>query len=553
MPPSTANYVQRAGRAGRRSGSAALVVTYANRRSHDLSIYSNPINAMAGNIRTPYVPFANERIDRRHAHSIVLSEFFRWYLENYNKTIRKAHEFFVPESDDVSAPAEILAKFLDNVPSEIRSSLRAVLPPEVAKEIGVDNDEWVATLLDLVNVAQTEIQNDIKELDEQRERFATDKKYRLADMTERIINNIKGRDILGYLGNKNILPKYGFPTDSVELRTAFTGDSAGANVELSRDLSQAIYEYAPDSTLVAGGKLWTARGLYKMPGRELERFEYHTCEKCNGYWQARINISSECPHCGTVATKPKRMSVVPIYGFTADRTVQKPGSRPPKRSWSGATYVRKLPDSGSTKYTLELANGECIVTAGPRGEMSIVADGPGGRGFVICNYCGAGASKMHHSFLSQHSNPMTGKDCNGPSESLDLSYNYQTDLCVLEFHSSGASKNYDAWLSLLYSVVESACEVLEIARSDIDGSLHPTGVNSWSIVLHDRVPGGAGNVLLIEKRINDVLKAALSRVTRCDCGDETSCYRCLRSYDNQRYHDRLSRGEALKLLEGMLR
>ena len=37
MPPSTANYVQRAGRAGRRAGAAALVVTYANRRSHDLT------------------------------------------------------------------------------------------------------------------------------------------------------------------------------------------------------------------------------------------------------------------------------------------------------------------------------------------------------------------------------------------------------------------------------------------------------------------------------------------------------------------------------------
>ncbi|WP_443987444.1 helicase-related protein, partial [Mycobacterium marinum] len=37
MPPKTANYVQRAGRAGRRAASAALVVTYANRSAHDLA------------------------------------------------------------------------------------------------------------------------------------------------------------------------------------------------------------------------------------------------------------------------------------------------------------------------------------------------------------------------------------------------------------------------------------------------------------------------------------------------------------------------------------
>ena len=42
MPPTTANYVQRAGRAGRRTESAALIVTYAQRRSHDLSRYQDP-------------------------------------------------------------------------------------------------------------------------------------------------------------------------------------------------------------------------------------------------------------------------------------------------------------------------------------------------------------------------------------------------------------------------------------------------------------------------------------------------------------------------------
>src|SRR5690606_25664140 len=42
MPPKTANYVQRAGRAGRRAASAALVVTYANRSAHDLAQYQDP-------------------------------------------------------------------------------------------------------------------------------------------------------------------------------------------------------------------------------------------------------------------------------------------------------------------------------------------------------------------------------------------------------------------------------------------------------------------------------------------------------------------------------
>ena len=48
MPPTTANYIQRAGRAGRRSDTAALVVTYAQRRSHDLSRYQAPEAMLRG-------------------------------------------------------------------------------------------------------------------------------------------------------------------------------------------------------------------------------------------------------------------------------------------------------------------------------------------------------------------------------------------------------------------------------------------------------------------------------------------------------------------------
>lgn len=63
MPPTTANYVQRA---GRRTDSATLVVTYAQRRSHDLSRFQDPVTMIAGEVR------AAVRAARRHAHSIQI-------------------------------------------------------------------------------------------------------------------------------------------------------------------------------------------------------------------------------------------------------------------------------------------------------------------------------------------------------------------------------------------------------------------------------------------------------------------------------------------------
>ena len=46
--------------------SAALVVTYAQRRSHDLTRFAEPEVMITGAVRAPYVPLTNERIDRRH-------------------------------------------------------------------------------------------------------------------------------------------------------------------------------------------------------------------------------------------------------------------------------------------------------------------------------------------------------------------------------------------------------------------------------------------------------------------------------------------------------
>ena len=97
MPPSTANYLQRAGRAGRRAGAAALVVTYAMRRSHDLTRFAEPEVMITGEVRAPYVPLTNARIDRRHAHSVAMAAFFRWLFETSGRIDRKAGEFFLAQ------------------------------------------------------------------------------------------------------------------------------------------------------------------------------------------------------------------------------------------------------------------------------------------------------------------------------------------------------------------------------------------------------------------------------------------------------------------------
>ncbi len=50
----------------------------------------------------------------------------------------------------------------------------------------------------------------------------------------------------------------------------------------------------------------------------------------------------------------------------------------------------------------------------------------------------------------------------------------------------------------------------------------------------------------------EVATAALKRVLQCSCGIDMSCYQCLRSYSDQRYHEELRREDAIRLLSELV-
>ena len=108
-------------------------------------------------------------------------------------------------------------------------------------------------------------------------------------------------------------------------------------------------------------------------------------------------------------------------------------------------------------------------------------------------------------------------------------------------------------LSLMYALLEGASESQGIRRSDIDGTLYyRSGGEAPSIILFDAVPGGAGHVENIKDHLQDAVREGYKKVKNCQCGEDTSCYNCLRNYSNQRFHDDLQRGYAIKTMEMLL-
>ena len=560
MPPSTANYIQRAGRAGRRSAAAALVLTYAQRRSHDLSRFQAPEVMIAGQLRAPYVPLGNARIDRRHAHSVALAAFFRHAKENWGQEYKSAGAFFLgggPSAKAGQPPCSRVQAFLTPVPDAVRETLEAVLPPGVHKEIGIDDGSWVRHLADHLEQVRAELAQDVAVFEERRTEAFAARRSEQAARFERSVNTVTRRSLIGFLANRNILPKYGFPVDTVDLRTAHCDSQVGARLELSRDLAVAIHEYAPGAELVAGGVLWKSGGVYRLPGRELISRCYVVCRECRHYREGGTDLEPACPACGRPADGPVREYLVPEFGFVAEHRTAKPAATPPSRSWSGDTHVVSLGDElAETRW--HSASGAVVwCRAGARGRLVSLSEGPNGGGYLICQWCGWGAANQRKTPKS-HTDPLRGKACTGPLRWRSLAHGYETDILQLRIDAPGQHSAYgdssDRRLSLLYALLEGATTGLEIARDDIGGAPHAAiGGHGGrdGLVLFDTVPGGAGSALRIGLNLDIVVRASHARLSACDCGPETSCYGCLRNRRNEHHHERLARGHALEALESL--
>jgi ATP-dependent helicase YprA (DUF1998 family) len=569
MPPTTANYIQRAGRAGRRAGAPALVLTYAQRRSHDLSRYASPETMLSGQVRAPYVPLGNPRIDRRHAHSVALAAFFRDAKDSTGQEWKTAGDFFLAgapgtgdqrtaaRSASPASPSQLVRGFLTPVPEDVDAALRAVLPKSVQQRIGLDSAAWVDHLDALLSQVRAELVHDVAMFEERRKDAFESRRSDVAARFERSINTITRRSLIGFLANRNILPKYGFPVDTVELRTAHCDSQVGARLELTRDLSVAIHEYAPGAELVAGGVLWRSAGIYRLPGRELITRRYTVCRGCQHYREGGDDLEPACTACGRPADGPVREYCVPEFGFVADPRTSRPGTAPPQRFWNGAVHVVSLgAELAETRWS-SAGGAAAWCHSGTRGRLVSLSEGPGGAGFLICDWCGWGGPN-HGRAPKSHLSPLRGKPCTGPLRWRSLAHTYETDILRVRLDAPGLRAAGDSgpgerarWHSVLYALLEGCAEGLEISRGDIDGVVHAGADGRSGLVLFDTVPGGAGSAARIASSLDVAVDFALRRVSACDCGPETSCYGCLRTPHNERYHEDLIRGAALAILESL--
>jgi hypothetical protein len=549
VPPSAANYVQRAGRAGRRTTATAFALTFAQRRSHDLTHFNDPISLVSGKIGTPHFKIANDKIVRRHVYATALSAFWK----HHRATFGRVKTFFFDKRG-----AEMVRTFLREEPDALQNSLKWIVPESMHHKLGIDDWAWLHDLLGddgTLTRAANQVKDDVQRLEKHRRDLIAAGKP--SDYVLRSINTIKRRYLISYLSSQNVIPKYGFPVDVVSLQLLHH-DLEARRLELDRDLRIALSEYAPSSQVVAGGKLWTSRYLKRLPDRSWPKFAYAVCDHCGCYQSVQEESGQTlapletCRACGhPLEGRNKGTFLVPEFGFSTNLPPKEPGERRPERTYTTRTYFSGEANAEEERH-LQLEKLELIAIPASDGSLAVI-NHAGYVGFKVCPFCGY-AKLINEDTPHPHKTPWRS-DCHGKLRRFQLGHEFKTDVLQLRFLGySNAEKGF--WLSLLYAILEGLSGALDIDRRDIDGCLYPyTGDPAQpALILFDDVPGGAGHVrraVQNDETLVRVLETSLRHLERCKCGGDkrdTSCYGCLRNYNNQFCHEDLKRGMVIDFL-----
>ena len=568
VPPSPSNYVQRAGRAGRGRNSAAFVMTYSKLSSHDFTYYANPENMISGNIGAPIFRLENEKIIRRHIFATALGYFFKRDQEAYDGDNRAA---FLLEGG-----YKRFKEMMNPIPEELDRLLKASIPEKMHASMGITNGRWVEDMIGSgdpeqgipAGAIESVYQSFHSELEELEKLAKQYHRNRDADMESRVNRQLRmtragrndemgRRSLIDFLVRNNILPKYGFPVDTVELHpygNAALGDEKD-QLQLSRDLQLAIAEYAPGSEIIADGKLYKSRYIRKSytkaAGTDWETGSYAncTCGQMN-FTKEFIAKGKECVSCRRmIPFKKWHPTIEPRRGFQAESDgTEVPLKRPERGMKTDDYYIGDQNHRLINRRKFEINGGKVILESTANDSLVVISSDQ----YRICPRCGYATDGE---WPDKHKNGR-GFFCEGKgreSKEYHLSHDFKTDVAKVTFIDSHAHEK-NLMFSVMFALLEGLSRAMGIERNDIKGCLYYTDTDHgmiYSLVLYDAVAGGAGNVRRMVtgdgKAFIDVIRAALEMLRSCKC--DTSCYNCLRNYYNQKIHDKLDRNAAIRFLE----
>jgi superfamily II DNA or RNA helicase len=574
VPPGTANYVQRAGRAGRREGVSPFVLTFCRNLPHDQYYYSNCMKLVRGEIKPPAIVLENEKILFRHFNAVILTDFLNEYKDAFStgsqvyiKDPLIYHLFESTECFNALLPRNLSNKKLSPANFLCQTWLPGKLDFYMVKlkEIFfIGNDAMRESFF--INTLNGYINSDF---------FISDQRYGLRDNIERryldtisyyeserdhydprlrdrkqkknfeyfdrLIDNTKKEQLIAHLSSRGFLPSYAFPNNVVPLK--ILSDEAGEKMlDLNRNLEYAISEYAPGAQIAANSRIYTSKALHKYPKQEFEICYYYHCSECNWFTRSldkkRINKDIQNHYSTTSIIHKKEpqkkgpyRALCPAWGFAVPRDLIGESIRTKtklhKSGYSSELFMDidsfkgeipktlKLPRKGSIH--IEYASGYDMYRVNP-GKIDNQNEY---NGFIICKNCG----RVFDERPGKHETPYGYKCDSIDTINAHLISTFDTDIVRITFKecahipsraNESVFKFKSFWRSALYAFMESISRILEIDRNDIDGLFVPI-LNqpiSTQLVFIDSVSGGAGHVARLVGKGNEDPQILINRIVK---------------------------------------
>ncbi|MDP1765569.1 MAG: DEAD/DEAH box helicase [Methylotenera sp.] len=582
VPPHPANYLQRAGRAGRRAETKSAAVTLCKANPHDQHVFKNTSWAFGNKFPTPKVSLSSELIIQRHINSYLLGVFLSTYQTD-NPLKLTTGEFFIGEegpwktfiaklnkySKEAPGFEKAIKQLIKNSPYEHKSfDLFLNASAEMIERVrGLWHQEWTALIEEQIRLQASTNDPAVKALEYRKERH-------------------KGEYLLRDLANYGFLPGYGFPTSLVTFNNLKVESKLDENsrqrednrrfrAELpTRDMVTALREYAPGSDLVIDGAVYKSAGItlnWHVPASEqqaknelqLMKF-FWKCNKCgaSGVTGALIN-ASKCDQCHepieakyiTEYIEPAGFAVDFYDPVTNDITKQK-FIKPEVPTLSVIGHWSPLKNPHLGRYR-----------ASDSGKMFYQSKGENGTGYALCLTCGRAEpmtkenefpeklnpKKEHNRLIAKKDNKRCSGSDNTWSIKPSISFGFETYTDILEFHLKDLNEN---WLNnttiantLSVAMRNALAAQLGIQSSELGAAVQAVkaedGRHVQAIYIFDE--NHAGYTTNSEHLLGNLFEKTLDQLN-CIRECDSACPSCLLDFEHRHEFDKLNRLEAKTFL-----
>ncbi|MEV0910037.1 DEAD/DEAH box helicase [Streptomyces hokutonensis] len=594
MPPSRANYQQRAGRAGRRGNAVATVLAFGSADTHDDHYFRQPELMIRGAVNDPVLTMDNEEITRRHVIAYLLQRYHQDRLPNIKPD--EQPQLFevlgtVSEFTGTNSPLNRtdLEEWLRDNEDSLRQDIAAWLPDElgqdghesVLKDIVTRTLHEIDAALDLDSSGQPITASERDASSESDEEDAEDP----AEASDEPSARRTQKNLLDRLLYKGVLPRYAFPTDVVAFHVFDIDRSTRFKPEFlyapSQGLAVALSQYAPGKVVWIDNKEWTSEAIY-APVQETrhlawkDKLLYFECQVCHyakhySYGEAKPGDERDCPACRAERKfgKAKNWMRPPGFAHPARKDPGTSADRAPALSY--ATRA-KLMASGPTEESAWQRVTDRLEQTYHRETLLVTNTGPRNEGYTYCTLCGlieptASATGVVD---GTHKKPFPDEkepNCPGSrsTRGLVLGTDFISDVLLVRLKVDSPITLKPAYLST-HIALRTIAEALTIAatrklgieitelQAEYRPALTPLGGEGLEadIYMYDTLAGGAG----FTRRVNDhgmeIFKQTLELLEDCPANCDESCYRCLRSFRNRFEHNILDRHVGASLLRYLI-